>query len=159
MRPEFDFGHQVRVIRNIRNDGTYPGMDTGELLVRRGSIGSVIDIGTYLQDQIIYTVHFIDIDRIVGCREEELIAHDAPWQASRFESREKVVARCRFALRGKIVVEPGTVGEVIAVVRDASNGVSYHVNFPGHMLHIPENPLDPLLAPVPAAANVEASAK
>ena len=75
---KFDYGDKVRVIRNIRNDGTYPDMETGALLIRRGSIGNVQNLGTFLEDQIIYTVHFFDLNRIVGCREEELIAGDAP---------------------------------------------------------------------------------
>ena len=148
MRTQFDYGDSVRVTRNVRDDGTYPGMAVGELLVRRGSVGTVIEIGTFLQDQIIYTVHFLDIDRIVGCREEELIPADAPWAPSRFESRDKVLAGRSFAVRGEVVVEKGALGEVIRVVRDMPDGVHYHVNFPGRMLVIPEASLDPL-PPVP----------
>ncbi len=44
----FEFGESVRVTRNVRNDGTYPGMDVGTLLIRRGSVGNVIDVGTFL---------------------------------------------------------------------------------------------------------------
>ena len=36
MRPRFEYGDGVRVLRNIRNDGTFPGARTGALLVRRG---------------------------------------------------------------------------------------------------------------------------
>ena len=35
----------VRVIRNLRNDGTYPGLATGTLLIRRGATGFVRDVG------------------------------------------------------------------------------------------------------------------
>ncbi len=66
MCPEFDYGDRVRVLRNLRNDGTYPGMDVGKLLVRRGSVGFVRDRGTFLQDQIIYSVHFRADDKLVG---------------------------------------------------------------------------------------------
>ena len=59
MITRWDLGDDVRVIRNVRNDGTYPGEQIGALLIRRGSTGTVIDIGTFLQDQIIYTVHFL----------------------------------------------------------------------------------------------------
>jgi nitrogen fixation protein NifZ len=93
MRPEYDYGDEVRVLRNVRNDGTYPGEPTGALLIRRGSTGFVRDVGTFLQDQIIYSVHFLDSDRIVGCRTEELQHADAPWTPSRFEFRDQVVAR------------------------------------------------------------------
>ena len=40
----FEFGESVRVTRNVRNDGTYPGMDVGTLLIRRGSVGNVIEV-------------------------------------------------------------------------------------------------------------------
>ena len=85
-------GDVVRVIRNVRNDGTFSGANTGDLLVRRGRIGHVRDVGTFLQDQIIYSVHFLDEGRVVGCREEELIGIDEPWIESRFEVRQRVCA-------------------------------------------------------------------
>ena len=79
LEPRFACDDAVRVIRNLRNDGTYPGEDTGTVLVRRGSIGYVCELGVFLQDQIIYTVHFLDSGgRLVGCRETELIPADAP---------------------------------------------------------------------------------
>lgn len=148
MRPEFDYGDAVRVTRNVRDDGTYPGKAVGDLLVRRGSTGTVIGVGTFLQDQIIYTVHFLEIDRIIGCRAEEVIAADAPWAPSRFESRDKVLAGKTFSVRGEVVVEKGAVGEIIRVVRDMPEGVHYHINFPGYMLCIPEASVEPLPQPV-----------
>jgi len=50
MDARWDYGESVRLIRNVRNDGTYPGLDPGDFLVRRGSIGYVVDVGTFLQD-------------------------------------------------------------------------------------------------------------
>lgn len=140
MQYQFDYGDKVRVIRNVRNDGTYPGKKTGELLVRRGSLGYVKDVGTFLQDQVIYSVDFVDEQRIVGCRAEELIAGDDPWIPSEFESREKVYANRALAINGDIVVDSGALGEVVKVIRDPS-GVSYHVHFPGQVLQVPENAL------------------
>jgi nitrogen fixation protein NifZ len=90
--PRWDYGDAVRVTRNVRNDGTFPGVPTGNLLVRRGRIGHVRDVGTFLQDQIIYSVHFLDEGRLVGCREEELVGVDEPWIESRFEVRQRVRA-------------------------------------------------------------------
>ncbi|NWG39469.1 MAG: nitrogen fixation protein NifZ [Hydrogenophilaceae bacterium] len=142
MQTRFDYGDQVRVTRNVRNDGTYPGMDVGNLLVRRGSIGFVMNVGTFLQDQIIYTVNFLDQDRIVGCREEELIGADEPWNPSRFETREKVRAALSLAVGGEVLVPAGTEGEVLKVLRDGGSYVQYHVHFPGHVLQVPENVLD-----------------
>jgi nitrogen fixation protein NifZ len=141
MLPAYDYGDEVRVTRNVRNDGTFPGIATGELLVRRGSAGHVVNIGTFLQDQIIYTVHFLDIDRMVGCREEELIPADAPWTPSRFESREKVEAARHLVVRGETRAALGTVGEILRVRRDEASEVHYEVIFPGHVLRVPESAL------------------
>ena len=107
MQVRYDYGQAVRVTRNVRNDGTFPGQATGTLLVRRGAVGYVMNVGTFLQDQVIYTVHFLDQGRIVGCREEELQDADAPWNPSRFETREKVRARLHLSLNGAVIVADG----------------------------------------------------
>lgn len=137
----FDFGEAVRVTRNVRNDGTYPGMAVGDLLVRRGSIGHVIEMGTFLQDQIIYTVHFLEQGRMVGCRAEELIPSDAPWNPSRYEFRDKVLSGIDLGIDGKVVIAKGSEGEILKVIRD-SRPVLYHVRFPGITLQVPESALD-----------------
>jgi nitrogen fixation protein NifZ len=144
MLPRFEYGAEVRVIRNVRNDGTFPGFPAGALLVRRGSVGFVRDVGSFLQDQIIYTVHFLEDDRIVGCREEELLSLDEPWVPSRFEFRDKVTPRMPLGIRGKIIAGPGAEGEVLRVRRDLPEGVVYHVRFPGITLQVPESALEPL---------------
>src|SRR5512143_2122828 len=99
---KFDYGDAVRVIRNVRNDGTFPGEKIGNLLIRRGSIGYVRDIGTFLQDLIIYTVHFIDAEKVIGCREEELIGSNEPWIETRFESRERVCSALPLCVNGEV---------------------------------------------------------
>lgn len=144
MRPEFDYGDEVRVVRNVRNDGTYPGLAVGKLLVRRGSVGFVRDVGTFLQDQLVYSVHFLEQDRLVGCRAEELIPADAPFTPSRFEFRDKVTARVPLAIQGRVLVERGEVGEVMKVLRGVPGEVSYHVHFQGrNTLLVPEPALEP----------------
>ena len=140
----WDYGEPVRLTRNVRNDGTYPGLDSGAPLVRRGSIGYVVDVGTFLQDQIIYSVNFFDEGRIVGCREEELIGADEPWLPSRFEFRETIAAAKNLSVGGEVLVTRGAIGEVIKVIRDAPGGVAYHIHFdslPGRVLQIPEDAL------------------
>lgn len=138
----FDFGEAVRVTRNVRNDGTYPGMPVGELLIRRGSIGHVIEVGTFLQDQVIYTVHFLQQGRMVGCRAEELILADGPWNPSRFEFRDKVVCSIDLGIQGEIIAIKGSEGEILKVLRD-SLPLQYHVRFPGITLQVPESVLEP----------------
>jgi len=148
MRPErydegrFDFGESVRVTRNVRNDGTYPGLDVGVLLVRRGSVGHIINVGTFLQDQVIFTVHFLSQDIMVGCRLEELISTDEPWNPSRFEFRDKVVCTIDLGVNGQVIVTKGSDGEVLKVIRDDAL-IQYHVAFAGRMLQLPETALAP----------------
>jgi len=144
MLPRWDQGDAVRVTRNVRNDGTFPGIDVGALLVRRGRIGHVRSIGTFLQDQIIYSVHFLDEARVIGCREEELIGADQPWLDSRFEVRQMVRAARALAIRGEVRVPLGSRGEIMNIDRSAANGVLYHTHFdclPGNPLQVPESAL------------------
>lgn len=138
----FDYGEAVRVTRNVRNDGTYPGKEVGELLIRRGSVGNVVEVGTFLQDQVIFTVHFLDQGRMVGCRLEELISADAPWNPSRFEFRDKVVCRIDLGINGQVIVEKDAEGEVLKVLRDCQP-MQYHIRFPGRTLQVPESVLEP----------------
>ena len=142
MIPVYSYGDEVRVIRNLRNDGSFPGVDKGQLLVRRGETGHVRNLGTFLQDQIIYTVHFVQADIQVGCREEELIPASEPWVNSRYENRDKVVAALALSLRGEVVVPLNTPGEVFKVIRN-EDAVHYHVQFSGHLLIVPETALHP----------------
>jgi len=142
MLPKYEFGDEVRIIRNVRNDGTYPGVATGTLLIRRGSTGFVMNVGTFLQDQLIYTVNFLDQNKIVGCREEELIGIDEPWIPSKFESREKVRSKITLTVGGEIRVTPGMEGEILKVFRGENEGVLYHVIFHDHVLQVSESALE-----------------
>ncbi len=138
----FEYGDRVRVTRNVRNDGTYPGKEIGDLLIRRGSVGNVVEMGTFLQDQVIYTVHFLDQGLMVGCRVEELLPADAPWNPSRFEFRDKVSCIMDLAVKGEIIVARGAEGEILKVLRD-QEPLQYHVRFPGITLQVPEASLVP----------------
>lgn len=142
MRPKYEYGEAVRVIRNVRNDGTYPGEPTGRLLIRRGSVGYVRDVGTFLQDQIIYSVDFIDQGMQVGCREQELQLESAPWVPSRFEFREKVSPKTHLGISGEVIASPGDEGEIEKVLRDHPAGPAYHVRFNGRTLLVPETALE-----------------
>lgn len=145
MRPKFEYGAAVRVIRNLRNDGTYPGEPTGRLLVRRGSVGYVRDVGTFLQDQLIYSVDFVDQGRMVGCREPELQLQDDPWIPTRFEFRDKVTPTVPLGIRGELIASPGDEGEINKVLPDYDGQPAYHVRFNGRTLLVSEKCLDWLL--------------
>jgi nitrogen fixation protein NifZ len=72
--PVFDYGEKVRSRRTIRNDGTFPGKDIGEVLVKKGEEGYVTSIGAFLQQFYIYGVEFIATGRRVGMKRKELEA-------------------------------------------------------------------------------------
>ena len=138
---EFKQGDVVRVLRPIRNDGTYHGMPRGELLINRGSIGVVQDIGSFLQDQVIYAVRFMNEDRLVGCREQEVQAADAPWIPNRFDNHDRVRAARTFAVSGEIRAKTGEVGEVLRVL-NVAEPVQYEVIFGDRILLVPETALN-----------------
>lgn len=142
MRPKYEFGDAVRVIRNLRNDGTYPGEPTGRLLVRRGSVGYVRDVGTFLQDQLIYTVDFLELGIQVGCREQELQPQTDAWMDTRFEFHDRVTPLKPFGIQGEVVAGPGDSGEIEKVIREGEAGPTYHVRFNGRVILVPENSLE-----------------
>lgn len=76
--PIFDYGAKVKSIKTVRNDGTYAGKDIGEVLVKKGDIGYVTSIGTFLQQFYIYAVDFVDTGHRVGMRGKELEAANEP---------------------------------------------------------------------------------
>jgi len=144
MITQFDYGDSVRLTRNVRNDGTYPGMEIGQMLVKRGSVGYVQNVGTFLQDQIIYSVHFLDINRVIGCREEELIGGDEAWNPSAFEFRDRVTSRRILTVNNRVIASPGDEGEIVQVLDKAAGEYQYHVRFPGHTLQVGESLLQRL---------------
>lgn len=83
--PALEIGTKVRARQDVRNDGTFPGRAMGEFLVRRGDIGYVNRVGTFLQRYYIYGVDFYEHGYIVGMRNKELevveAAVDAPASA------------------------------------------------------------------------------
>jgi nitrogen fixation protein NifZ len=145
MNPRWHIDDEVRLTRNVRDDGTFPGAQRGDLLVRRGSVGVIRDIGSFLQEQVIYGVYFYAEKRMVGCREEELMDAADAWTPTRFEFRDKVKSRAALQVKGKILVEAGEWGEITKVACDSPGGTSYHVHFdclPGRVLLIPETVLE-----------------
>ncbi|MFC3395541.1 nitrogen fixation protein NifZ [Brenneria rubrifaciens] len=141
MKPQFAFGEAVRVIRSVRNDGTFPNKARGELLVRRGTIGFVREWGTFLQDNIIYQVHFVDDDRIVGCRENELIPASAPWVDGAFQYGDWVSASMILTTDHHIRVQAGDVGQVMGVEHD-TQPMQFIVLFGGTLLQVPAHALE-----------------
>lgn len=74
-KPKFHIGQRVKLLKDIKNDGTYPFGAVGTLLMSAGSVGNVRKVGEFLQTIRVYEVHFTNLDmpvEIVGCREFEL---------------------------------------------------------------------------------------
>ena len=67
---------KVRAIKHVKNDGTYPNRDIGDVLVHKGDVGYVRDVGTFLQRFYVYAVEFVDRGVIVGMRAHELAADE-----------------------------------------------------------------------------------
>lgn len=70
--PIFEMGSRVRTRKVLRNDGTFPGKDVGFHLAKKGDVGYIVGIGTYLQRAYIYSVHFLESNYVVGCLSREL---------------------------------------------------------------------------------------
>jgi nitrogen fixation protein NifZ len=75
--PVFLPGTKVRSIKNVKNDGTMAGREIGEVVVKKGDIGYVRDVGTFLQTFYIYAVEWVDRGCVVGMRGRELVSEDA----------------------------------------------------------------------------------
>lgn len=84
--PLFKPGEKVVSLKNIRNDGTVRGREIGEVVVKKGEIGYVRDIGTFLQQFFIYAVEWIDRGTVVGMRGKELQSLDRPKPATEGQS-------------------------------------------------------------------------
>ncbi|WP_095590426.1 nitrogen fixation protein NifZ [Actibacterium ureilyticum] len=76
--PVFLPGDKVVSKKNVKNDGTMFGKEIGEVVVRKGDVGYVRDIGTFLQQFYIYAVDFIERGSIVGMRARELTSLAEP---------------------------------------------------------------------------------
>ena len=70
--PRFDWGLRVLAGDDIFNDGTFTGAEVGEVIVKKGDVGFIISIGTYLQQFYIYGVDFYERGHLVGMKGREL---------------------------------------------------------------------------------------
>jgi nitrogen fixation protein NifZ len=73
--PKYKVGQKVKLLSDIVNDGTYPHAKIGTLMMPKGSVGYIKDMGEFLQVIRVYEVHFFGTEmevEIIGCREHEL---------------------------------------------------------------------------------------
>ncbi|CAI8962540.1 nitrogen fixation protein NifZ [Methylocaldum szegediense] len=76
--PKFKFGEKVRSKKMIRNDGTFVGREIGEVLVKKGEVGYIKSINTFLQQFYIYAVDFPERGYAVGMKGREIESLDNP---------------------------------------------------------------------------------
>lgn len=74
--PAFGYGEKVRSRKTVRNDGTFAGKDIGDILVKKGDVGYVTSIGTFLQQFYIYGIEFVEHGYRVGMKGRELESLD-----------------------------------------------------------------------------------
>lgn len=75
VKAKFFQGQKVKLLEDIKNDGTYPHLPVGALMIRKGAIGYIKGMGDFLQVIRVYEVHFLDataVVEVIGCREHEL---------------------------------------------------------------------------------------
>jgi nitrogen fixation protein NifZ len=71
--PKYQWGQRVTAQSDLHNDGSYPDMPEGALLVRSGDHGEIVQIGSHTESNTpVYLVEFAQ-DRVVGCFEEEIL--------------------------------------------------------------------------------------
>ncbi|MEL7346377.1 MAG: nitrogen fixation protein NifZ [Pseudomonadota bacterium] len=90
--PAYMPGDKVISKKNIKNDGTMFGKEIGEIVVKKGDVGYVRDIGVFLQQFYIYAVDFVERDSIVGMRKRELTPAEAPAPAPQPTDTEESVS-------------------------------------------------------------------
>ncbi|UYI49895.1 nitrogen fixation protein NifZ [Vibrio natriegens] len=145
--PRFEPGKEVRVVRNIRNDGSFQDRDKGELLVTAGSTGIVRSCGYFLQTQLIYQVYIEAENKVVGVRDSEVIDATLPWVPCLFRSLDKAKLTCSLVMFGKPLASKGDVIEVHRAHRNLDDGsVNYEVKFGDHTIRLDATRLTPLEA-------------
>jgi len=96
--PVFAVGQRVRLLKTLRNDGTFPFAAVGEVLIEAGEEGYVRKVGDFLQTIRVYEVNFFEAGKIFGCREFELealeeardeVAEELAWLKAHREQRKQ----------------------------------------------------------------------
>ena len=70
--PKFEWGQRVRASVDLYNDGSFPNVAEGALLVHGGDRGEIVNVGTHVESNTpVYLVEFPE-NRVIGCLEEEI---------------------------------------------------------------------------------------
>ena len=72
--PRYRWGQPVTATTDLFNDGTFPGKEPGDLLVKTGCCGEIVQVGSHEETNTpVYLVEFAE-GLVVGCLEEELVS-------------------------------------------------------------------------------------
>ena len=66
----------MRATKYVKNDGTYPRREIGDILVGKGDVGYIRDIGTFLQQFYIYAVEWVDRGTLSACAARNSVSLD-----------------------------------------------------------------------------------
>ncbi|MBI4666234.1 MAG: nitrogen fixation protein NifZ [Nitrospinae bacterium] len=125
---KFQVGDCARLLYDIVSDGTVYGMRRGELIQRAGAVGYVKRQGWFL-DSLVYDIHFMDGDKIIGCREHELQEGLKPWAPPLFAKGELVKSPLGLTKNGVEMAPAGATGTIRAVRHMEPHGYVYEVLF------------------------------
>lgn len=148
--PNFAIGERVASRKVVRNDGTYAGRAIGEVLARRGDIGYVSSIGTFLQQFYIYAVDFAARGTVVGMKGREIVSLDRldpeleqHLGSAALERLARLVPGDTGATVDGLLAATGARGRVLRVGRHEESGLSvYLVVFDGCLLGCLDDDLD-----------------
>lgn len=118
----FEAGEEVRVVRNIRNDGSFKEVVKGELLIEAGELGIIRTYGYFLQDQIIFQVYFPRINQVVGIRDTELIKSELEWVPCLFRSLDSAQLVVALSMNNEIIANKGDIVDIYRVHRNLEDG-------------------------------------
>jgi nitrogen fixation protein NifZ len=93
--PKFKIGEKVELLEDVVNDGTYPHAKIGTLMMPKGSVGYIKDMGEFLQVIRVYEVHFFGAEmevEIIGCREHELLSLEEDYMSEDELDRQAMIA-------------------------------------------------------------------
>ncbi|MBF0274340.1 MAG: nitrogen fixation protein NifZ [Nitrospinae bacterium] len=125
----FQQGSKVRALYDVVNDGTVYGAQRGELIKEAGAVGYVKQFGELISG-VVYDVHFLDDDRLIGFREHELISGELSWSPAQHQKGSSVFAIMELASKTGNVPKD-TLGTVVGVRYHESHGYVYEVRFHG----------------------------
>ena len=70
--PKYQWGQRVLACLDLYNDGTFPDKEADVLLVKSGSQGEIVQVGSHEESNTpVYLVEFQE-GYVVGCLEEEI---------------------------------------------------------------------------------------